>query len=297
MSKRLSPTFRSLATGPGIGEGAHRRENPAASSRAAQPDREIDLAGTALALAVLEVPSVAIEDCSEHVERLAEESAALAEPGQDPLAAPQSVLHDTYGYRGDTATYDDLENANLALVIERRKGLPVALGILYLHALRACGCAAEGLNFPEHFLIRLDHEGDRRIVDPFDGGSVRSAPELRALLKASAGAELKPHHLSAVGNRYILIRLHNNIRIRHLQAGRIAEALECTSRMLLFAPKAAFLWRDVGVLHMQLGNLAAAISAFEDFAIRTGGRGGRRNPEEAQGEAELTAADGLQAPA
>ena len=240
---------------------------------AAQPDHEINLAGAALALAVLEVPSVAIEDCSEHVERLAEESAAAVEPGQDPLAATRSVLHDTYGYRGDTATYDDLENANLALVIERRKGLPVALGILYLHALRAGGCKAEGLNFPGHFLIRLDHEGSRRIVDPFDGGSVRSAPELRALLKASAGAdaELKPHHLAAVGNRDILIRLHNNIRMRHLQAGRIAEALESVSRMLLFAPDAAFLWRDAGVLHMRLGNLAAAISAFENFAIRADG--------------------------
>ena len=240
---------------------------------AAQPDHEIDLAGAALALAVLEVPTIAIDHCTEHVERLAEESTALVEPGQDPLAAIRSVLHDSYGYRGDTATYDDLENANLARVIERRKGLPVALGILYLHALRAARCAADGLSFPGHFLIRLDHEGSRRIIDPFDGGSVRSAPELRALLKASAGAEaeLEPHHLAAVGNRDVLIRLHNNIRMRHLQAGRIAEALKSVSRMLLFAPDVAFLWRDAGVLHMRLGNLAAAISAFENFAVRADG--------------------------
>ena len=59
--------------------------------------------------------------------------------------------------------------------------------------------------------------------------------------------------------------------MRHLQAGRIAEALESVSRMLLFAPDAAFLWRDAGVLHMRLGNLAAAISAFENFAIRADG--------------------------
>lgn len=240
---------------------------------AAQPDHEIDLAGAALALAALELPSIPIEDCGEHLERLARETSARIAPDNDPLSAIRSVLHDTHGYRGDTATYDDLENANLARVIERRKGLPVALGILYLHALRAAGCAAEGLNFPGHFLIRLDHGGSRRIVDPFDGGSVRSAPELRSLLKASAGtdAELEPRHLEAVGNRDILIRLHNNIRIRHLQAGRTGEALESVERMLLFAPDAAFLWRDAGALNMRLGNLAAAISAFENFAVRADG--------------------------
>lgn len=240
---------------------------------AAQPDHEIDLAGAALALAALELRDVSIEDCSEHLAGLARETSAAIAPGEDPLAAIRSVLHDAHGYRGDTATYDDLENANLARVIERRRGLPVALGILYLHALRAVGCAAEGLNFPGHFLIRLDHGGSRRIVDPFDGGSVRSAPELRALLKASTGtdAELEPHNLEAVGNRDILIRLHNNIRIRHLQAGRAGEALESVERMLLFAPDAAFLWRDAGVLNVRRGNLAAAISAFENFAVRAEG--------------------------
>ena len=35
-----------------------------------------------------------------------------------------------HGYSGDELTYDDLQNANLMRVIDRRKGLPVALGIL-----------------------------------------------------------------------------------------------------------------------------------------------------------------------
>ena len=42
------------------------------------------------------------------------------------------VIARSYGYRGDSDTYDDLQNADLVRVIERRKGLPVALSILYL---------------------------------------------------------------------------------------------------------------------------------------------------------------------
>ena len=41
------------------------------------------------------------------------------------------------GYSGDELSYDDLQNANLMRVVDRRKGPPVALGILYIHAARA----------------------------------------------------------------------------------------------------------------------------------------------------------------
>ncbi len=51
-------------------------------------------------------------------------------------------------YRGDSDTYDDLQNADLVRVIERRKGLPVAF-VDPLSARRPRpGMAAEGLAFP-----------------------------------------------------------------------------------------------------------------------------------------------------
>ena len=65
------------------------------------------------------------------------------------------IVARSYGYRGDTESYDDLQNADLVRVIERRKGLPVALSILYLALARQQGWAAEGLAFPAHFLIRV----------------------------------------------------------------------------------------------------------------------------------------------
>ncbi len=39
------------------------------------------------------------------------------------------VIAGTFSYQGDRQTYDDLQNANLMRVIDRRKGLPVALAI------------------------------------------------------------------------------------------------------------------------------------------------------------------------
>ena len=35
-----------------------------------------------------------------------------------------------------------------------RRGLPVALGIIYISAARTLGLQARGVNFPGHFLVR-----------------------------------------------------------------------------------------------------------------------------------------------
>src|SRR3546814_19645894 len=78
-------------------------------------------------------------------------------------------------------------NANLRRVSDRRRGLPVALGILYLHGARAQGWAICGLNFPGHFLLRLDLGAERSIIAPFNGGQPRDAVALRALLKGKTG--------------------------------------------------------------------------------------------------------------
>jgi len=229
-------------------------------------DEDIDLAEGALALAALDRPGVALDRYRDHIARLADDVGdVLARGGFALVDALNEVVLKSHGYCGDILTYDDIQNANLMRVIDRRKGLPVALGILYLHAARAHGFAADGINFPGHFMIRLGEDGARLIVDPFNDGIERTAVDLRELLKATAGmeAELAPEHYAAVGNRDILVRLQNNIKARHERAGRPEDALRVVEGMLMFAPDMMPLWREAGVIHARLGNLGSAIEAFQ----------------------------------
>src|SRR5215208_6494931 len=96
----------------------------------------------ALALASFERPRVGLKRYRQHLATLARDVGRHAEVGGD-LAARGRALNEIlllkHGYSGDELTYDDLQNANLMRVVDRRKGLPVALGILYLHAARAQG--------------------------------------------------------------------------------------------------------------------------------------------------------------
>lgn len=232
-------------------------------------DEAIDLAEIALLCAAHERRNLDLGPSRQHLAAIAAEmknAAALdslraTDDGLDACCdALRYVMVEKFGYRGDEETYDDLRNADLTEVIQRRRGLPVALSILYMHAARSLGWRIEGLNFPGHFVIRLYGDRQAVIVDPFAGGVARSIQDLRQLLKAQSNdkTELKPDHFAALENRQILIRLQNNIKVRRIQEGDLKGAERALQRMLWIAPGQAELWRESGILNIRLDNLLAA---------------------------------------
>ncbi len=231
-----------------------------------QEDRAIDLAGTALLLAALDRPGVYLGPYRDHLEELANAMRdSRAATALEVAATLARLFNDRFGYDGDRLTYDDPQNANLISVVERRKGLPVALGILYAHAARAAGFALEGLAFPGHFLVRLQVRGEALILDPFNGGRVLDPLELRRLTKQLMGPdqELTPALTDTVGNRAVLLRLQNNLKSRAQADGDVERVAALARTMLRLAPEDAGLWFDYGQAQHNLGRLGAATAAFE----------------------------------
>jgi regulator of sirC expression with transglutaminase-like and TPR domain len=232
----------------------------------------LPIAEAALALASFERPRVGPARYREHLRLLARDVGLHA--GAADITARARALNETillkHGYSGDELSYDDLQNANLMRVVDRRKGLPVALGILYIHAARAQGWEMVGLAFPGHFLVRLSDGPERAILDPFHGGRICAAAELRELLKATAGtdSELQPEYYSPVADRDVLLRLQNNLKARLLHGQRFDRAVTVIETMLMLAPDVAELWREAGILHAQLGHMRSATGALEQFVLR-----------------------------
>ncbi len=244
-------------------------------------DEEIDLAESALTLAALDRPQVSRDRYRHHLSLLRRDVADLAAASEDSLAARiaalNAILFDRYEYLGDEEDYDDLQNANLMRVIDRRRGIPVTLGILYIATARAQGWEAQGLNFPGHFMVRIEAGGERAIVDPYNRGKTREAAELRDLLKAVSGsdAELTPQLYAPAKNREVLLRLQNNIKLRLIQDGRAEEALQTIEATLMFAPANYPLWREAGMIHAHMDNLRAAILSLEQFLLLAPENGAR----------------------
>lgn len=209
-------------------------------------DTEIDIAGAALQLARIDAPDADWEHASRHLSEIARKAAALRETDLVRRAhALADLLSGHFGYAGDTETYDDPANANLIRVIERRRGLPVALGILWLHAARAAGWDCHGVDFPAHFLIALDAVRRQVVIDVFHGGQIVPARALIGLLRQVEGpdAELRPGLLRPMSTRRVLLRLQNNIMTRRLAAGDVEGSRICAADMLRIAPDEAHLPR------------------------------------------------------
>lgn len=238
-----------------------------------QSDEAIDLAEAALLLAALDEPEADLTPYRRHLAELAADLADIALLAGDSLDARAAALHqimaDKHDYAGDRRNYDDLQNASLMRVIDRRRGLPVALGILYLHTARAQGWRAAGINFPGHFLIALEDEEERVILDPFEGGAQIDLPRLQTMLRAAMGAnaELQPEYCASMTNRGVLLRLQNNIKKRVRDAGEHRRAALVMEGMLAIAPEIPDLWREAAEIRTELGELRSALQALDRFLL------------------------------
>jgi regulator of sirC expression with transglutaminase-like and TPR domain len=239
-------------------------------------DGEIDLGETALALALLFLPGLNPDRYRNQLKKLCEHAAEEWQVRkrmneEDTLASRlallKKIMHEMHGYKGDTETYDDIQNASMIRVIERRRGLPITLGILYIIIGRFLGWQMDGLNFPGHFLVRMEKEGARVIVDPFREGKEMDAADLRQLLKSIVGgsAELSHNFYEPVSNRSMLIRLQNNLKKRLIEMEEYASAIIVIEAMEALAPEEYRTLFDKGVLYAKLGQNRQATTALERY--------------------------------
>lgn len=238
------------------------------------PDEDIDLASVALTLAACDHPGISYNRYHTHLDKLAESVAALCKEENDTLAARlaalKTVLVKENDYTGDSDTYDDLQNADLMRVIDRRRGMPISLSILYIHVARSLGWEAHGLNIPGHFVVRLDQDGDRLIFDPFNDCTVLEAADLRRLVKKSLGpqAELSAEYYVPASNRAILMRLQNNIKTRLIEMEDYEAALRIVEAMRLLDPNEYRLLLDAGVLYARTDQIGEAIEILETYIAK-----------------------------
>ncbi len=240
------------------------------SALAGVADDDIDPATASLLIAGIENPQC---DLALYEDFLAEMRRAIADDAQAETVEERhrllkEVMVDIYDFTGDLETYDDPANADLTGVIDRRRGLPVTLGILYLHLARTNGWVMHGLAFPRHFLVRLEDDAGRRLIfDPFYAARLVSPADMRGLLKELVGteAELSPRNYADVGNRDVLLRLCGNIQLMRMRMGDLAGTLRILETALLFAPDESSLWREAGLTALRLGKAAQAVVALERF--------------------------------
>ena len=167
---------------------------------------------------------------------------------------------------GDLLSYDNPVNTDVIDVAERRRGLSAALAVFYLDAARRAGVEARGVDFPGHFLLRVETPEGPVALDPFSQGRVVLPSELtRRALRAG----LTPHIadrldllMAPVSDRQALIRLQNVLFSRAIKASDYEGAERSALRRALLDPDDHRPWLDVAAAREKQGSLGGALDAL-----------------------------------
>lgn len=167
---------------------------------------------------------------------------------------------------GDLFSYEHPDNADILAVAHRRKGLPVTLGVYYLHVAKACGLTVCGVDFPGHFLLRIETSEGPMALDPFSEGRVVLPSELtRRALHAGLTPNVADRLdvlMAPVSDRAVLIRLQNNVFARAAAVGDYPRAERSALRRALLDPADHRPWLDVAAAREGQGALAGALEAL-----------------------------------
>jgi regulator of sirC expression with transglutaminase-like and TPR domain len=229
------------------------------------PDADFPLLEAAIACALHEEPDRDPGPVREFAAEAGRRLKARLER-ESPEEALAETLAGDLRLQGDVISYEDPANADIISVCERRRGLPVALGVLYLDAARRCGMGVQGVDFPGHFLLRVESDEGPLALDPFAEGRVVLPSELsrRALLAGLTPdiADRLDRLMAPIGDRAVLIRLQNNIFARASQAADYARAERSALRRALLNPTDHHPWLDVAAAREGQGALAGALQAL-----------------------------------
>ena len=142
----------------------------------------------------------------------------------DKLRELNRFFYEDMRFAGNVNHYDDPHNSYLNVVLSKRLGIPISLAVLWLELGQSLGLKVNGVNFPGHFLVKLDlsfpQEG-HVVIDPFTGESLSRNDLAERLIPWLPGAKLgKPQaisddalsfHLQPAEPRQIIARMLRNL--------------------------------------------------------------------------------------
>ena len=139
------------------------------------------------------------------------------------------------GFRGDEDTYFDPKNSYLNQVLDRRKGNPISLCLIYLLVARRLNLPIAGIGLPGHFVCRYQSTLDSVYIDAFDQGRLLTKADCVQFLLHSAFG-LHEQFLAPVSSRRMLMRMCGNLHQSYLHLEAKAEATRMQGYLAALSP-------------------------------------------------------------
>ena len=239
-----------------------------------QSDEHFPLLEAAASLAQDEEPEMDVQHVLDDVERLLKKVTQRMPADPDDLsklAILNQVFYKDLGFGVNANDYYAPENSYLQEVIRTRRGLPIALAVLWLELAQALGLNAQGISFPGHFLVKVALDDGLVVMDPLTGESLgvdnladRLGP-YRDDVDWAAGADLDGGetplglYLQACPPRDLLARMLRNLKEVFRAQEDWSRMLAVLNRLVVLLPEAWDERRDRGLVHAELGHTQDAL--------------------------------------
>lgn len=248
-------------------------------------DDSLSLTEAAGAIALADHPALDLAALQTELDELAQRLRQRLPSDAGALQRVRALHQFFYRDLGFGANVNDLrdpDNSYLHAVLRRRRGLPIALAVLYLELAGQLGLQADGVSFPGHFLIKLHLPLGEAVIDPVDGRSltraeleVRLEPHLNHALRFDLESgmglgELLGDYLQPASGREILARMLRNLALLHREDGDLLRLLQIQQRQVVLEPLDWGLRRDRGQTLAALGQTGPAIEDLTFYLEHAG---------------------------
>lgn len=236
-------------------------------------DRGLNLLEAAVSIAQDEFPQLDVQAVLAEVDALAERLRRRLPADAPPshrLRLLNRYFREELGFAGNLNDYYARGNSYLHQVLATRRGIPIALAVIYIELATQIGLQACGIAFPGHFLVKLHLPQGEVVLDPFTCRSLSREALEEALqpYREGAGAEGEPPlelFLQGAAPRQVLARMLRNLKEIHRSEGDWPRLLAVQQRLVLLLPDEPGELRDRGLVLEALEHWSGAQADLERY--------------------------------
>lgn len=235
-------------------------------------EKEIDLPRLMLEFAADAYPELNETSCLAELDRLGRLAAKELKKHpenrslESRLASVSRVLYELQGFRGNEEEYYDPRNSYLNDVLDRRLGIPISLGIVYMAVASRVGLSVEGVCTPGHFVLTASDDEERWFIDPFTAGEVLSLDACRQRVESRLGEEqaLEDEYFQPAPALAVAARVLRNLKAAYAMQNRWSELLAVQQRLTVLLPDLADERRDLGLVYLRTGEAVRALDLLNE---------------------------------
>lgn len=233
-------------------------------------DDEIELAEATLLIAREYCPDLPIDKYLNRMKLMANVVRLRLGDSPEPMEVFEAVnnhLFNGEGFKGNEAEYYDPRNSFLNEVIDRRRGIPITLSILYIEVAKNLGLRLSGVGFPGHFLVKYQSEQEEIIVDPFNRGLILTLEDCANRLRVASGGQspFREHYLAAITKKQTLRRVLANLKGIYLSGSDYGRALPVMEMILAISPWDLDEIKDRGKVYYHMEEYEKSLADLETY--------------------------------